>query len=36
MKHLINEGKIEITGDINKGWKDFDVKLPGNKKIQFW
>jgi hypothetical protein len=34
MKHLINEGKIEITGDINKGWKDFDVKLPGNKKME--
>jgi hypothetical protein len=29
MKHLINEGKIEITGDMNKAWKDFDVKLPG-------
>jgi len=34
MKHLINEGKIEITGDINKGWKEFDVKLPGNKKLE--
>jgi len=29
MKQLISEGKIEVTGDINKGWKDFDVKLPG-------
>lgn len=26
MKHLISEGKIEVTGDIDKGWKDFDVK----------
>ena len=32
MKHLINEGRIEVTGDVNKGWKDFDVKLAGEKK----
>ena len=31
MKQLINEGKIEVTGDMNKGWKDFDVKLAGAK-----
>ena len=31
MKQLIAEGKIEMTGDINKGWKDFDVKLSGEK-----
>jgi hypothetical protein len=31
MKQLINDGKIEMTGDINKGWKDFDVKLAGEK-----
>ncbi|HEX7846680.1 MAG TPA: DUF1835 domain-containing protein [Chitinophagaceae bacterium] len=31
MKHLINEGKIEVTGDMSKGWKDFDVKLAGAK-----
>jgi Protein of unknown function/Domain of unknown function (DUF1835) len=31
MKHLINEGRIEVTGDINSGWKGFDVKLPGGK-----
>ena len=29
MKHLINEGRIEVTGDITKSWKEFDVKLPG-------
>ncbi|MBI3139308.1 MAG: DUF1835 domain-containing protein [Sphingobacteriales bacterium] len=29
MKQLIAEGKIEITGDLDKGWKDFDVKLSG-------
>lgn len=31
MKQLIAEGKIEVTGDLNKGWKDFDVKLAGAK-----
>lgn len=31
MKQLISEGKIEMTGDINKGWKDFDVKMAGEK-----
>jgi hypothetical protein len=31
MKQLIGEGKIEVTGDLNKGWKDFDVKLAGAK-----
>ena len=32
MKQLINEGKIEVTGDVTKGWKDFDVKLAGAKQ----
>jgi Protein of unknown function/Domain of unknown function (DUF1835) len=31
MKHLINEGRIEVTGDVSKSWKEFDVKLPGAK-----
>ena len=31
MKHLINEGRIEVTGDITRSWKEFDVKLPGAK-----
>lgn len=31
MKHLINEGRIEVTGDSSKSWKEFDVKLPGAK-----
>ncbi len=31
MKHLINEGRIEVLGDVNKGWKEFDVKLPGTQ-----
>lgn len=32
MKHLINEGKIEVTGDISKGWKDFDIKKSEGKQ----
>jgi hypothetical protein len=32
MKELISMAKIEITGDVNKGWKDFDVKLAGAKQ----
>ena len=28
MKELINEGKIELTGDWNNGWKDISLKLP--------
>jgi hypothetical protein len=31
MKELIAAGKIEVMGDIAKGWKDFDVRLPGKK-----
>lgn len=29
MKQLISGGKIEAMGDVNKGWKEFDVRLPG-------
>lgn len=32
MKQLISEGKIEVTGDTGKGWKDFDVKLAGARQ----
>jgi hypothetical protein len=32
MKDLISRGKIEVTGDAGKGWKDFDVKLAGAKQ----
>jgi hypothetical protein len=34
MKYLINEGRIEVTGDVSKGWKDFDVKLAGAKQVE--
>ncbi len=33
MKQLITDGKIEITGDPSKSWKDFDVKLAGAKQV---
>jgi hypothetical protein len=29
MKELIVQGRIEVMGDVSKGWKDFDVRLPG-------
>lgn len=29
LKYLVNDGRVEITGDMKKGWKDFDVKLAG-------
>lgn len=31
VKELIAQGKIEVMGDITKGWKEFDLKLPGNQ-----
>lgn len=34
MKQLISEGKIEVTGDTSKGWKDFDVRIAGAKKTE--
>lgn len=34
MKQLITEGKIEVSGDVTKGWKDFDVKLPSGKRAE--
>ncbi len=32
MKQLIQEGKIDVLGDIQKGWKEFDVRLAGAKQ----
>jgi len=34
IKQLINDGKIEALGDINKGWKEFDIKLAGSKQTE--
>ena len=31
MKELISQGSVEVLGDVNKGWKEFDVKLAGNQ-----
>jgi hypothetical protein len=31
MKQLIADGKVEVTGDTEKNWKDFDVKLAGKQ-----
>lgn len=30
MKQLIADGKIDVTGEIAKGWKDFDVRKAGS------
>ena len=32
MKELVADGKLSITGDKDKSWKDFDVKLPGGQE----
>ena len=32
MKNLINEGKIETMGDVNAGWKEFDVRKAGSQE----
>jgi hypothetical protein len=29
MRKLIDEGRIQVLGEVNKGWKEFDLKLPG-------
>jgi hypothetical protein len=29
MKQLVGMGRIETMGDVEKGWKEFDVRLPG-------
>jgi hypothetical protein len=31
MKQLISEGKIETMGNINAGWKEFDVRKAGSQ-----
>src|SRR5688572_30235717 len=32
MKHLISEGRIDVLGDTEVGWKEFDVRLPVKKE----
>ncbi len=33
IKHLINQGRIEMLGDPTKGWKEFDLRLPQKAEI---
>jgi hypothetical protein len=34
VKELIALGKIEVLGDVNKSWKEFDIKLPGVQQTE--
>jgi len=34
MKDLVGQGRIEVLGDLGKGWKEFDVRLPGVQQTQ--
>ena len=34
IKELITQGRIEALGDINRTWKEFDVKLPGVQQTE--
>jgi hypothetical protein len=34
MKELIDNGKMELQGDWNNGWKDVSLKLPGIDSIE--
>ena len=34
MKQLIGAGKIEATGEIEKGWKEFDVRKAGTVSVE--
>ena len=31
MKQLISAGKIETMGNVEGGWKEFDVRKPGSQ-----
>ena len=31
MKELIAQGRIEVLGDVSKGWKEFDLRLRGQQ-----
>lgn len=34
MKELIAQGRIEPLGEVNRSWKEFDVKLPGVQQTE--
>lgn len=36
LKQLIQDGKIDVTGEMSKGWKEFDVKLPGVRQAEIF
>lgn len=34
MKQLIQDGKIDVMGEVSKGWKEFDVRSAGAKQTE--
>jgi hypothetical protein len=34
MKELLSQGRIEALGDVSKGWKEFDVRIPGTQQTE--
>lgn len=34
MKELIKNGRLEVSGDTGKTWKDFDIRLAGSNKTE--
>src|SRR5690606_6864480 len=32
IKNMISNGQLEVVGDANKSWKDFDIKLAGSSE----
>lgn len=34
IKQLIAESKIEVTGDVTKGWKEFELKLQDARQLE--
>ncbi len=34
IRTMIESGRVEVTGDTSKGWKEFDIRLPGKKELE--
>jgi hypothetical protein len=34
MKQMLSQGRMEVLGDVSKGWKEFDVRLPGAQRTE--
>ncbi len=34
LKQMIADGKVEVNGEVTKGWKDFDVRKQGAKQSE--